>query len=224
MVDNADGFLDGLPAGPLKKRFGTVFKEAEEVHLKRQLLRFELQLKKNKRRLRELEQQKDSDEERDDRHVQVVEDESDSESESESEEEKDVHHDVPDKQDGGISGRLSTSLNISGQKPQSKIQTKFGQSRFKMPTDVNASGLMKCALGKNSSAAQGNSNNSNNNTSHLFGVNTTQSSIPRDANTSLLTQNPQSSDPFNLNHANNNNNNAHKNQNVDEKMNNSELD
>ena len=38
MVDNADGFLDDLPAGPLKKKFGMVFKEHEEVYLERQLL------------------------------------------------------------------------------------------------------------------------------------------------------------------------------------------
>jgi hypothetical protein len=37
-IDNADGFLDGLPPGPLKKRFGIIFKEAEEVQLERQMI------------------------------------------------------------------------------------------------------------------------------------------------------------------------------------------
>ena len=91
MVDNADGFLDGLPPGPLKKRFAMVFKEAEEVKLKRQLLRFETQLKKNKRRLRELEQKRDSD---DERPPVVVDDQSeDSSSDGEEENEDENHND-----------------------------------------------------------------------------------------------------------------------------------
>ena len=65
LIDNRDGFLDNLPPGPLKKKFGIVFKEAEEVQLQRQLLLYEKRLKKNKTRLRELEKKKDSDSEDD---------------------------------------------------------------------------------------------------------------------------------------------------------------
>ena len=63
MIDNSDGFLDGLPAGPLKKRFGSIFKASEEVLLKEKLLLYEKRLKTSKRRLRKLEQEKDSDDE-----------------------------------------------------------------------------------------------------------------------------------------------------------------
>ena len=63
MIDNADGFFDGLPPGPLKKRMGIVFKEAEEVQLERQLILYEKRLAKNKRRLQELKRKRDSDEE-----------------------------------------------------------------------------------------------------------------------------------------------------------------
>ena len=85
-----------------------------------------------------------------------------------------------------------------------------------MPADVNVSNLMKCAFG-NKSGAQSNGNSTHN----AFGANTTQSSIPRDAgNTSIQTQNPQSSNPFNFNL--NPLNSSGKND--DEKMNTSELD
>ena len=70
MVDNSDGFLDGLPPGPLKKRFATVFKEAEEVQLKRQLLVYERMLLRNKNRLLELQKKQDSEESEDDVYVQ----------------------------------------------------------------------------------------------------------------------------------------------------------
>lgn len=93
-----------------------------------------------------------------------------------------------------------------------------------MPADVNVSNLMKCAFGNKSGAqSNGNStnNNGNNSTHNAFGANTTQSSIPRDAaNTSIQTQNPQSSNPFNFNL--NPLNSSGKND--DEKMNTSELD
>ena len=35
LLDNSDGFFDHLPPGPIKKRFGVVFREAEEVTVKR---------------------------------------------------------------------------------------------------------------------------------------------------------------------------------------------
>ena len=35
MLDNSDGFFDQLPAGPRKKRIGSVFKEPVEIRLKR---------------------------------------------------------------------------------------------------------------------------------------------------------------------------------------------
>ena len=60
MIDNSDGFLDNLPPGPVKKRWANVFKETEEVILKRQLILAENRLKKHKKRLRVLAQPQDS--------------------------------------------------------------------------------------------------------------------------------------------------------------------
>ena len=54
MLDNQDGFFDHLPPGPIKKRFGAIFKEDAEVVLQRQLLLQEERLAKNKRALRKL--------------------------------------------------------------------------------------------------------------------------------------------------------------------------
>jgi len=51
MINNDDGFLDNLPPGPLKKKFGMIFKENEEVMLKRKMLLAEKRLAKNKKHL-----------------------------------------------------------------------------------------------------------------------------------------------------------------------------
>ena len=44
LIDNADGFLDGLPPGKYKKRMGSIFQEPEENRLKRQLALYKRRL------------------------------------------------------------------------------------------------------------------------------------------------------------------------------------
>ena len=63
LIDNSDGFLDGLPPGKYKKRIGSVFKEPEENRLKRQLDLYKKRQKQHEERLVELANEKDSDEE-----------------------------------------------------------------------------------------------------------------------------------------------------------------
>ena len=63
LIDNSDGFLDGLPPGKFKKRIGSVFKEPEENRLRRQLDLYKRRAIRNEERLLELANEKDSDEE-----------------------------------------------------------------------------------------------------------------------------------------------------------------
>ena len=109
MVDNRDGFLDGLPPGPLKRRFGIIFKEAEEVALERQMIQYEKRLARNKERLRKLKKRKDSDSE----------EEEDISSQEEEEEE------VKDKD---LGSQLSEQLQISfhaGKKEKGGVTSSF---------------------------------------------------------------------------------------------------
>ena len=108
MVKNHNGFLNNLPPGPIKKKFGMVFKEQEEVFLERQLLKQADRLQKNKRRLKKLKAKVESDEE--DYFKK-------GESESESDE---VSEDIDDDE---ISGQLDSQLSIS-QKSPSKVTKK----------------------------------------------------------------------------------------------------
>ena len=108
MVDNNDGFLDNLPPGPLKKKFGMIFKETEEVMLKRQMLLAEKRLARNKERLRKLKKRKDSDSE----------EEEDISSEEEEEEAKDKD----------LGSQLSEQLQISfhaGKKEKGGVTSSF---------------------------------------------------------------------------------------------------
>ena len=63
LIDNNDGFLDGLPLGRFKKRIGSVFQEPEENRLKRQLALYKRRMAKHEDRLIELANEKDSDSE-----------------------------------------------------------------------------------------------------------------------------------------------------------------
>ena len=62
LIDNQDGFMDGLPPGRYKKNYGMVFKEPEENRLRRQLAIYKIRQQQHEDRLVELANEKDSDE------------------------------------------------------------------------------------------------------------------------------------------------------------------